>query len=128
MKKKLTISLVISTVMTLITLLLWAGTGGHYYTKYEIVQKKKVPVSADDLLAGTGFYDGEEQTILIHRNEFHFGLFPTPQNLLDKHIFSVATFLIPVWGISGVLIYLNRRNDFKRKAALITQLKESKSE
>ena len=101
--------------VTIGTLATWLATDRHYYTKFEVVEKVKVPVAQDDPLAGTGFYDDASAEKIVRRNEFHLGLLPTPQGLFDKHVLSVLSILAPTWGLYLVLLWwLHRR---RRKEA-----------
>lgn len=87
-------------VITLATLVTWVATGRDAYTKFQIVERTKSSVDADDPLAGTGFYEDEAaQEKIVVRDEFHLGLFPTPQGLFDKHMLSVASILGLTWGV-----------------------------
>ncbi len=88
----------------------WMATGRHYYTKFEVVERVEEPVADDDPFAATGFYDGGSVETTVRRDEFHLGLFPTPQGVLDKHALSVASILGPVWGlVLGIILWQNRR-------------------
>ena len=103
------ISLAVAIVSTASVLATWAGTGMHPYTKYKVVETVKVEIPADDPLAQTGFYDGSEREETVERDEFHLGIFPTPQGLFDKHTLSVVTMVIPFWGVFGLLAWRSRR-------------------
>ena len=63
----------------------------------------------DDPLAGTGFYDDARIETIERRDEFHLGLLPTPQGLLDKHILSVASILGPTWALPLFLLWVRTR-------------------
>ncbi len=99
----------LAAVLTIGTLVTWFATGRHYYTKFEVVEKMKVPVATDDPLAGTGFYDNDSLETTVRRDEFHLGLLPTPQGLFDKHILSVVSILGPVWVLCLALLWWLRR-------------------
>ena len=99
----------VAVLSTLAVAIVWLMTGAHFYTKYEVVERAEVAVTADDPLAGTGFYESETRTETSVRDEFHLGLLPTPQGLFDKHLLSVATVALPLWLLAGVAIYFGRR-------------------
>ena len=96
-------------LITLLVLLLWQVTGGDYYTKFEVVEEVRVPIDESDPLAGTGFYEDETETKTVTRQVFRLGLLPTSQGLLDKHLFSVLSILLPLWGVGIVLLFAARR-------------------
>jgi hypothetical protein len=113
-----TIALIIALplLFTAAAVILWARTDYHAYTKYQVVER--VPVEpADDIFAATGLFDsadGAPAFRTVQRDSFHFGLLPTPQGLLDKHVFSVLTIAGPPWaiafGIIGWLVWRRRRS------------------
>lgn len=103
--------LLILGLITLGLLLLWQATGGDYYTKFEVVEEVEVPIDESDPLAGTGFYENETEIKTVTRREFRLGLLPTPQGLLDKHIISVSSILVPLWGIGAALLFFNRKRE-----------------
>ena len=108
--RRLSLSLVVlAAVVTIGTVVTWLVTDRHYYTKFEVVEKVKAPVAEDDPLAGTGFYDDESAETTVRRDEFHLGLLPTPQGLLDKHVLSVASLLGATWGSCLALLWWLRR-------------------
>ena len=96
---------VLALAITLAALATWGLTGRHYYTKFEVVEKIAVQVDEDDPLAGTGFYDEDGLEETVHRDEFHLGLLPTPQGLLDKHLLSVSTVVGTTWGLWAVFAW-----------------------
>ena len=96
-------------LITLVTGATWIATDRHSYTKYEVVENVQVPLDSDDPLAGTGFYDDETVEKTIRRAEFHLGLLPTPQGLIDKHMLSVTSLLAAVWGPYLLLLFWNHR-------------------
>jgi len=108
----------VAVLITLFCFGLWLFTDHHYYTKFQVVEQVEVTEDEDDIFANTGFYDDEETpTKTIIRDEFHFGLFPTPQGLFDKHILSVFTFAVPAWGLFAALWLLMR---LRRKSPIPT--------
>jgi hypothetical protein len=109
MKQPLTIFLAFAISLTLASLAVWAATGFHFYTKFEVVKKVEVPVEPDDAFAQTGFYEKGTETKTVTAEEFHLGLLPTPQSLFDKHMLSVVSLVLPAWGVAGILTWLNRR-------------------
>jgi hypothetical protein len=88
---------------------LWQATGGDYYTKYQVVEQTQQEADPNDPLVAAGFYDGSTQTQSTVRDEFRFGLLPTPQGVFDKHVLSVATLVTPFWILTLGLFWLNRR-------------------
>ncbi len=99
-------------VVSFATLAVWFATGMHYYTKYEVVSKSKESTSdGNDPLAGTGFYDDDIATAerVVRRPEFHLGLLPTPQGLLDRHLLSVTTVLGLTWCVTLVPLIWRRQ-------------------
>ncbi len=100
---------VLAAVITIGTLVIWLATDRHYYTKFEVVEKVAVPVAEDDPLAGTGFYEDDSVEKTVRRDEFHLGLLPTPQGLLDKHVLSVVSILAPTWSLCLALLWWLRR-------------------
>ena len=111
----------VSNVLPLLALLVslatvgtWLVTGRHYYTKFEVVEQVRTSPADDDPLAGTGFYDDGGVETTQRREEFHLGLIPTPQGLLDKHILSVASILGPTWALPLILFWARnrRRNQY----------------
>lgn len=100
------VALGVGLVATIATLAVWITTGRNYYTKFEVVERVEVSADPDDPLAGTGFYDDEEPGYeTVRRGEFHLGLLPTPQGLLDKHAVSVVSILVPAWAVCLVLLW-----------------------
>ena len=106
---KRTIFRILVMAVTALALGLWLFTGRHAYTKYETVEKVPVEVSASDPLAATGFYDDGSSETVVHKASFHFGLFPTPRGVFDKHALSVASVLTPTWSLFLGMWWLNRR-------------------
>lgn len=96
---------------------LWQATGGDYYTKYEVIEQVPRTVDPDDPFAEAGLYDGGSQTETVQRDEFRFGLLPTPQGIFDKHAISVVSFAAPAWiGAFGILIWTRRKTKRNLKA------------
>ena len=102
--------LVVAGLLTAAVLLAWAATGRHAYTKYEVIAKERVEIPKDDPLAEAGFYDGDSEERTVRRDEFHLGIFPTASGLIDKHIVSVVTILVPIWVLVGFLSWRSRRS------------------
>ena len=76
-------------------------------------------VDPNDPLVAAGFYDGSTNTQSTVRDEFRFGLLPTPQGVFDKHAVSVLTLVAPFWILTLGLYWLNRR---RMKAAPLQAL------
>ena len=90
--------LILTLLITVGCLFVWGATGRHYYTKYQVVEQVAVEVAADDPLAAAGFYDDQTPPVqTVIRDEFHFGLLPTPRGLFDKHMLSLLTVISPLW-------------------------------
>ncbi len=123
--KRFTIGLILALLVTAASIALWAITDSHYYTKYEVVEKVEKKIESNDPLAQTGFYDEESKVVTEHRDEFHFGLLPTPSGLIDKHMFSVLSIIFPFWIAVGILFYLDRS---KLKKAMKTAETKATSE
>jgi len=110
----ITRTLLIVTVITSIgTVLLWQATGGDYYTKFEVVEQVKTPIDPDDPLAATGFYENDSVVETVRREEFRFGLLPTPSGLIDRHVFAVLSIAGPLWALTiiSLLIDVKRRRN-----------------
>jgi hypothetical protein len=101
---------VLSIVVTVLAVVVWQATGGDYYTKYEVVSQLEKAVDPSDPLAAAGFYDGTSVTETVKRNEFRFGLLPTPTGVFDKHVVSVASFVGPLWGLVIAVFIVARRS------------------
>ena len=92
------VTLILTLLITVGCLVVWGATGRHYYTKYQVIEQVEVEVAADDPLAAAGFYDDQRpQVQTVTRDEFHFGLLPTPRGLFDKHMLSLLTVISPLW-------------------------------
>ena len=116
MNNKITTAIIVATLfVTIVSFAVWAVTGFHWYTKYQVVEiiEKEAPAE-DDIFAETGLYDGETLTETVQKDEFHLGLLPTPQGILDKHALSVGSVVGPAWLLSGVVLFINRRKNRPR--------------
>ena len=109
------ISLALAVLVTLVAFVGWAATGRHYYTKFEVVEQVEAAVDPDDPFAETGLYDDETQTETVRRDEFHLGLLPVPQNLLDKHLLSVTSLVGPVWILVLGAFWWQRRTNKRQQ-------------
>jgi hypothetical protein len=111
MSKATHILLIASAVISIGAVLLWQATGGDYYTKFQVLEQVEKKVDPDDPLATAGFYDTESTVETVRRDEFRFGLLPTPSGLIDRHILAVLSVAGPFWGISiiSILVDLKRR-------------------
>jgi hypothetical protein len=96
------------TGLTAILLVLWQATGGDYYTKYQVVEQVQKTVDPDDPLAAAGFYEGGTRTETVVRDEFRFGLLPTPRDILDKHSLSVVSIASPAWLVALFAVWRGR--------------------
>lgn len=108
MNRLITFLSTLAIAVTIASLFLWIGTGRHFYTKYQVVETREVPVDSRDPLADAGFYDSETRVETVQKEEFHFGLLPTPQGMFDKHILSVLSLVTPAW-LAYSLLLLGRR-------------------
>ena len=94
---------------TIAVVILWQATGGDYYTKFEVVEQVEVKLDQSDPLVAAGFYDDQNKTETVRRDEFRLGLLPTPSKLIDKHMLSVISFCLPLWIIAGIAYIMKRR-------------------
>lgn len=102
---------VLAVLLTVGALAVWAGTGRHAYTKFEVIEQVPAEPDPDDPFADTGLFDDDEPRMeTVRRDEFHLGIFPTPQGLLDRHAVSVLTVVLPPWGFFGLAVLLRRRS------------------
>jgi hypothetical protein len=125
MRQKSRIVLAIALLVTAASLVTWRVTGGDYYTKFRVVEVVDKKVDPNDPLVATGFYDNE-RTETVMRNEFRFGLLPTPKRILDKHALSVVSVAGPVWLMTLILLLRFRRRDRMRSIGTdSSQLKSS---
>lgn len=109
MNKPTTILLITSLAVTVAALATWRMTGGDYYTKFQVVEQVDRVIDPNDPLAGTGFYDGDSSTETVTRDEFRFGLLPTPTRLFDKHAVSVVSIVSPFWVATVGMAWFSRR-------------------
>ncbi len=121
------VALILTLLITVGSLVVWNATGRHYYTKYQVVEQVEVQVAADDPLSAAGFYDDQTPPVqTVTRDEFHFGLLPTPRGLFDKHMFSILTVITPLWAAIvvtfGVHHWRRRALRISRASALQTQV------
>ncbi len=114
MSRFIIFSLSLAVLVTLTALGAWAATERHYYTKFEVVERVEMAVDPDDPFADTGFFDDEPQMETVIRDEFHLGLLPVPQSLLDKHILSVMTLVGPAWALVLAAMWWKRRTNRRR--------------
>jgi hypothetical protein len=100
MKRRTIITWTVPVLITTAMLITWQATGGDAYTKFTVVERVEVPADPSDPLAGTGmFAPAEPRYETVRRDEFRLGLLPTPQGLFDKHVISVASVVVPLWGL-----------------------------
>ena len=117
MNKLTRIFLIVSLVVTAAALITWRATGGDYYTKFQVVEQVVRVIDPNDPLAGTGFYDGDLSKETVTRDEFRFGLLPTPAGLFDKHAASVVSIVLPFWVATIGVVWFSRR---RRKSSQAT--------
>lgn len=102
--------------VTVAAIVTWQATGGDWYTKYEVVEQVQIQLDEDDPLAAAGFYDEGTTTKTVTKDEFRFGLLPTPAGIFDKHALSVASVTGPLWAFGlGVVWYQRRRRSVRRR-------------
>jgi len=101
--------IVIAVTVTLIAILGWVGTDAHNITKFTVVEEVDLAVNEDDPLADTGFYDEGTKTTTVRRDEFHLGLLPAPQGILDRHAISVLSLSGPLWALAAAAFLWRRR-------------------
>jgi hypothetical protein len=99
-------------------LVTWQATGGDYYTKFEVIEQVEVPIDQNDPLAQTGFYEGDTHTETVRKSGFRMGLLPTPSGLIDKHLVSVTSIVVPTWLIAFIVIWKIRRDNRFKTATL----------
>jgi hypothetical protein len=100
-------------VVTAGLLVLWQSTGGDYYTKYEVIEEVPIELEPDDPLAAAGFYD-DNATQHTRRDAFRFGLLPGAPALLDKHVVSVVTIVVPYWAaVAALTLWRTRKRHSK---------------
>ncbi|GAB4324119.1 MAG: hypothetical protein Kow0074_16840 [Candidatus Zixiibacteriota bacterium] len=83
--------------VTIASVVTWQATGGDWYTKYQIVEQVESQPDPNDPLAAAGFYEGNSPVQTVTRDEFRFGLLPTPSGIFDRHVLSVASVTGPLW-------------------------------
>jgi uncharacterized ion transporter superfamily protein YfcC len=110
-QKKLILSLPF--IITLASVITWQITGGDYYTKFEVVEEVEQSLDPNDPLVIAGFYENQESKQTVVRKEFRFGLLPTPNGLIDKHVIAVVTFVLPAWVIAFDLLWWQRRRNVR---------------
>jgi len=101
--------------LTLISIVAWQATGGDWYTKFEVVEQVESPLNPNDPLVVAGFYDNDTVTKTITREEFRFGLLPTPSGLLDKHAVSVISIAAPPWALALAILWYQKRRSNRQK-------------
>lgn len=112
--KTITLIAILVSAATLIT---WQATGGDYYTKFELIEQIEMPIDQNDPLAQTGFYDSDTRTETTRKSGFRMGLLPTPSGLIDKHLISVTSVMIPIWIVAIVMLWKARRDSRFKQAA-----------
>lgn len=116
MTRTIRLAIGVSLVVTIAAFVTWQVTGGDYYTKFEVIEQIESQVNPDDPLAGTGFYDDDSKKETVVQQGLRFGLLPTPNGLLDKHLISVASVATPPWMIVFGLVLVDRRRRKSRRA------------
>jgi len=96
--------------ITLASIAVRQATGGDWYTKYQVVEQVESPMDHHDPLAAAGFYEGNTVTETVTRNEFRFGLLPTPAGILDKHLVSVISIVAPLWVFALAILWQHKRH------------------
>jgi hypothetical protein len=109
MNKQSKIVLAAAVILTIASVVIWQATGGDWYTKYEVVEQVESKADPNDPLVAAGFYEGGKTTETVTRDEFRFGLLPTPAGIFDKHALSVASVVGPAWGIAIGFLWIGRR-------------------
>lgn len=109
MNKQSKIALSIVAILTLASVITWQATGGDWYTKYEVVEQVESEADQNDPLVAAGFYEGGKNTQTVTRDEFRFGLLPTPAGIFDKHALSVASVTGPLWVFGIGFVWFKRR-------------------
>lgn len=109
MNKQSKFVLLIVAILTLASVITWQATGGDWYTKYEVVEQVESEADPNDPLVAAGFYEGSTNTQTVTRDEFRFGLLPTPASVLDKHALSVASVTGPLWVLGFGFVWMQRR-------------------
>jgi hypothetical protein len=101
-------ALVLPLLVSVAALGLWLATGRDAYTKFTVVERVAVDQkdAGDDFFSQAGLVDeGEPAYEIVRRDEFRFGLLPTPQGVFDRHAVSMATIVGPAWAL-GILVFI----------------------
>ena len=101
--------IVVMVFITVASFVTWVGTGGDWYTKFEVVEQVETQLDPNDPLVAAGFYDDETTFVTETRDEFRFGLLPTPSGIFDKHAVSFASVTGPTWFLGLGFIWFQRR-------------------
>lgn len=109
--------IVIAILVTAGVLITWQATGGDYYTKFELIEQVETPIDQDDPLAQAGFYDGDTRVETVRTSGFRMGLLPTPSGLIDKHLISVISIVLPIWILALIMIWKARRDNRIKQAS-----------
>lgn len=118
MKSLVKTLLALAIIITVTAVVTWQATGGDYYTKFEVVEQVDKEIADDDPLAAAGFYEGSSQSETVTRKDFRFGLLPTPQGLLDKHILSVVSVSMPFWVFTMIVVWWTWRKSRQGERAV----------
>ncbi len=95
--------------VTIVAIVTWQATGGDWYTKYQVVEQVESQPDPNDPLTAAGFYDDGTTIQTVTRDEFRFGLLPTPSGIFDKHALSVASVTGPLWAFGLGFVWLQWR-------------------
>jgi len=114
MNKQSKLALAIVAILTLASVITWQATGGDWYTTYEVVEQVESKADPNDPFVAAGFYEGDATTETITRDEFRFGLLPTPASVFDKHALSVASVTGPLWVLGLGFLFLQRHKAKRR--------------
>lgn len=99
----------VALMAALVSLGLWGATGFHGFTKYQVVEQVPYERDPNDPFADTGLFDDDGSATQTEvRDEFHFGLLPTPQGIFDKHAISVVSTGLPLLAAALLLSLWNR--------------------
>lgn len=101
--------------LTIASIVTWQATGGDWYTKYVVVEQVESQPDPNDPLVAAGFYDGGSTTQTVARDEFRFGLLPTPAGIFDKHVLSVASVTGPLWALGVGFVFIQWRRSRHRR-------------
>lgn len=100
----------VTMTLTVLIIIFWQITGGDFYTKYQVVEEIEKKLDQSDPLVAAGFYDNSTVTETIVKDEFRLGLLPTPSGIFDKHSLAVVTMLAPIWFLSLIIFFHQRKN------------------